>query len=63
MLEGALIPDWPAAASVGALMTSRSGGISGVPWQSLNLGVSVGDVAEHVGHLGKAVARDHCQTT
>ncbi len=48
MLEDALTPDWRAAASVGALMTSRSGGISGGPWQSLNLGVSVGDVAEHV---------------
>ena len=48
MLEGALTPDWPAATEVGALMSSRLGGVSGAPWQSLNLGVAVGDAAESV---------------
>lgn len=48
MLDGALTPDWPAALGVGALMTSRAGGVSGAPWQSLNLGVAVGDAAESV---------------
>ncbi len=43
-LDGALIPDWPAGHRVGALMTTRAGGVSDGPWQSLNLGVAVGDV-------------------
>ena len=48
MLEGALIPDWPASDRVGALMSARVGGVSQAPWQSLNLGVAVGDVAADV---------------
>ena len=48
MLEGAVTPDWPAATEVGALMSSRGGGVSGAPWQSLNLGVAVGDAAASV---------------
>lgn len=36
-------PDWPAPARVRALMTTRQGGASPEPWNSLNLGVSVGD--------------------
>jgi YfiH family protein len=42
-LEGALIPPWPAGAGVGALMSTRAGGVSAGPWHSLNLGTSVGD--------------------
>ena len=43
-LDGALIPDWLAGHRVGALMSTRAGGVSDGPWQSLNLGVAVGDV-------------------
>jgi len=38
-----LRPQWPAAPQVGALMSTRAGGASAVPWHSLNLGVAVGD--------------------
>lgn len=43
-----IIPDWPAPASVGALCTTRSGGVSTGPWQSLNLGLNSGDEPEDV---------------
>ncbi|MGZ8256654.1 MAG: peptidoglycan editing factor PgeF [Gallionella sp.] len=36
-------PDWPAPPNVRALQTTRSGGISGAPYTSLNLGTHVGD--------------------
>lgn len=42
-LEGALIPDWPVDARIGALMTTRAGGVSAPPFDSLNLGRSGGD--------------------
>lgn len=42
------MPDWPAPASVRAIQTIRSGGVSQAPWGSLNLGDHVGDVIEHV---------------
>jgi polyphenol oxidase len=38
-----LHPDWPAPAQVGAAMSTRGGGVSSAPWDSLNLGVAVGD--------------------
>ena len=38
-----LRPDWPASAAVQALSTTRKGGVSQVPWHSLNLGSHVGD--------------------
>ena len=40
--------DWPAPAGVHALVTTRQGGVSQAPWDSLNLGEHVGDVAAHV---------------
>lgn len=43
-----IIPDWPAPASVGALSSTRSGGISQGPWRSLNLGLNSGDSAADV---------------
>lgn len=43
-----LRPDWPPPPGVGAAMSLRGGGVSGVPWNSLNLGVAVGDAAAHV---------------
>jgi YfiH family protein len=38
-----LRPDWDAPAGVGALMSTRVGGVSSGPWASLNLGSAVGD--------------------
>lgn len=42
-LDGVLTPDWPAPAGVGALMSTRAGGVSVAPFGSLNLGDAVGD--------------------
>ena len=38
-----LIPQWPAPARVRALCTTRTGGTSGAPYDSFNLGEHVGD--------------------
>ncbi|MBZ2170093.1 peptidoglycan editing factor PgeF [Marinobacter sp. F4216] len=38
-----ITPDWPAPARVRAVCTTRAGGVSEVPWQSLNLAMHVGD--------------------
>lgn len=43
-----LVPDWPAPASVRALFTTRTGGISCPPFDSFNLGDHVRDVPAHV---------------
>ena len=43
-----LTPDWPAPATVRALSTLRTGGASGSPYASLNLGGHVGDDATAV---------------
>jgi YfiH family protein len=43
-----LIPDWPAPAWIGACMSTRAGGVSVAPWDSLNLGDHVGDDSTHV---------------
>jgi len=40
---GVLWPQWQAVPGVGALMSTRAGGVSRAPWNSLNLGVAVGD--------------------
>ena len=55
-----LTPDWPAPANVRAVFTTRSGGCSNPPWDSLNLGDHVGDAPQHVNAnravLEKAIA-------
>jgi YfiH family protein len=38
-----LIPDWPAPAGVRAVFTTRAGGVSAAPCDSMNLGDHVGD--------------------
>jgi len=38
-----LTPQWDADAGVGACMTTRAGGVSAAPWQSMNLGLGSGD--------------------
>jgi YfiH family protein len=43
-----LTPDWPAPASVQACVTTRAGGVSVAPYDSLNLGDHVGDAPEAV---------------
>ena len=43
-----ITPDWPAPANIRALCTTRGGGVSQTPWQSMNLGSHVGDQPEHV---------------
>ncbi len=43
-----LIPDWPAPANVRAVFTTRQGGTSDAPWDSMNLGDHVGDAPAHV---------------
>ena len=55
-----LIPDWPAPPGVRAVFTSRQGGLSSAPFDSLNLGDHVGDtpsqVAANRGRLALALA-------
>lgn len=43
-----LIPDWPAPAGVRAVFTTRQGGVSVAPWDSMNLGDHVGDAPAQV---------------
>ena len=44
-----LVPDW-SAQGVGALMTTRSGGISPPPFDTMNVRLEVGDAAAAVAH-------------
>jgi len=57
---GLLLPDWLAPPGVRAVMTLRTGGASGGPYASLNLGDHVGDepdaVAENRRRLREALA-------
>jgi YfiH family protein len=41
-------PDWPSSARVRAAFTLRAGGVSGAPYDSLNLGAHVGDAPDAV---------------
>lgn len=43
MKNDCIVPDWPAPANVRALQTTRNGGFSVAPCDSLNLGSHVGD--------------------
>lgn len=43
-----IAPDWPAPPRVRACVTTRHGGVSQAPYDSLNLGDHVGDRPEHV---------------
>ncbi len=43
MSDAWIVPDWPAPAGVRALSTTRAGGVSVAPYDSLNLGIHVGD--------------------
>jgi len=50
-MPGLITPDWPAPANVKTLQTTRLGGTSSAPYDSLNLG-------DHVGDAPLAVARN-----
>jgi YfiH family protein len=43
-----IIPDWPAPKGIRAVSTTRTGGVSVAPWDSLNLGGHVGDDPQQV---------------
>jgi polyphenol oxidase len=43
-----IVPDWPAARRVRALITTRAGGVSSGKYATLNLGARVGDDPQHV---------------
>lgn len=57
LLSYCLHPDWPAPAHVHALVTTRQGGSSEAPFNSLNLGDHVGDDPECVAANRQALAR------
>lgn len=48
LLHDWLIPDWPAPAQVRALCTTRNGGVSAAPHDSLNLGLGTQDAPQAV---------------
>ncbi len=50
------VPDWPAPAEVRALSSQRRGGVSAAPFESLNLGVHVGDSPEAVAENRRRLA-------
>lgn len=50
LIEHCIIPDWPAPPNVKALQTTRHGGASAAPYDSLNLGDHVGDAPLAVAH-------------
>jgi len=43
-----IVPEWPAPPNVHVVQTTRSGGVSQAPYDSLNLGTHVGDNPLHV---------------
>lgn len=55
-----IIPQWPAPAQVRAICTTRAGGVSHAPYESLNLGDHVGDdplaVSENRARLRRALS-------
>jgi copper oxidase (laccase) domain-containing protein len=53
-----LIPDWPAPANVHAFMTTRAGGVSRPPWDSMNPATHVDDDVAAVAENRKVLHRD-----
>ncbi|ATZ12383.1 purine nucleoside phosphorylase YfiH [Erwinia amylovora] len=43
-----IVPQWSVPANVRAVNSTRQGGVSQAPWDSLNLGTHVGDELQHV---------------
>ncbi|MDD5057871.1 MAG: peptidoglycan editing factor PgeF [Sideroxydans sp.] len=48
LLEDCFVPEWPAPVNVKSLQTTRHGGVSLPPYDSLNLGMHVGDAPQAV---------------
>jgi YfiH family protein len=44
-----IVPHWPAPARVRAVITTRAGGVSPAPYDSMNFGLRSGDMQENVG--------------
>jgi polyphenol oxidase len=57
-LSDCIFADWPAPESVVAVSTTRCGGRSVAPFDKLNLGLHVGDQAEHVLQNRKRLEHD-----
>ncbi len=57
-----IVPEWPAPRNVRALITTRSGGVSGGPYASFNLGLQAGDdpraVAQNRAQLRRLLPQD-----
>ena len=49
-----LVPDWPVPQNVKAVFTTRAGGVSAAPYDSMNLGDHVGDAPTQV-HANRAL--------
>ncbi|KPQ01837.1 peptidoglycan editing factor PgeF [Marinobacter sp. HL-58] len=43
-----ILPDWPAPSGIRAACTTKHGGVSSAPWDTLNLGTHVGDSQQAV---------------
>jgi YfiH family protein len=54
--ESLIIPDWPAPVQVRAVNTTRWGGVSQPPYDSLNLAGHVGDAPAHVAENRRRLA-------
>ena len=52
-----IIPDWPLPAGLRAVQTTRGGGVSQGPWDSLNLALHTGDAPETVQENRERLAR------
>jgi polyphenol oxidase len=50
LAQSFITPNWPAPANVHAIQTTRVGGVSVAPYDSLNFGDHVKDNAHHVAH-------------
>lgn len=53
-----LVPDWPAPGNVRAFMTTRAGGVSRAPWDSMNPAAHVGDAPAAVAENRAILRRD-----
>ena len=52
-----LVPDWPVPPSVRAMCTTRAGGTSQPPYDSMNLGAYVGDATQAVASNGQRLTQ------
>ncbi len=57
MRDTFIYPDWPAPPNVRALQTTRHGGVSAAPYDTLNLGLHVGDDPVRVNRNRQALAQ------